>query len=217
MKNCFYPGRLLAFAVALATMSAAGGAAWAADIAGGAECLPFIHQAEDYYHMPQGLLEAIALTESGQAGKPYPWSLNVAGRPVFAPSYQAATRWLRSPDGRPRRDVAIGCMQIHMRFHLTSFGNPEWALLPRYNVWYAAQYLQSLHNTYGDWETAVAHYNASDPVAQRQYLCRVAGHLPDSGPRRAIAGCSARPSAPAKRRAIMTARRVGRLIVIGER
>ncbi|HIJ61464.1 MAG TPA: transglycosylase SLT domain-containing protein [Rhodospirillaceae bacterium] len=196
-------------------VTASAGMAAASD--GDTDCLTFIRQAEGYYRIPHGLLEAIALTESGQSGRPYPWSLNIAGQPVFAPSYEAAARRLRAADGSPRRDVAVGCMQIHMRFHLTQFGDPEWALLPRYNVWYAARYLDTLYRSFGNWETAVAHYNASDPPAQRRYLCQVASHLRVTAPESPLNACPAAPSATLRRRETMAARRIGSLIVIGER
>ena len=213
MKNL--PLRLLAVAAALAP-AIAGGPVRAAT-GNDNDCLPYIRQAEGFYRIPPGLLEAMALTESGQAGQPYPWTLNIAGRPVFAPTYEAAARQLRYHSGRPRRDVAIGCMQLHMRFHLAPFGDPEWALLPRYNVWYAARFLNSLHQTYGDWELAVAHYNASDPAAQRRYLCQVARHLRATAPQTSLTACRGGPPAASRRRDTMAARRIGRLIVIGNR
>ncbi|MTJ81585.1 MAG: lytic transglycosylase domain-containing protein [Telmatospirillum sp.] len=213
----------------------AGGPGWADG------CLPFIPAAERFYGLPPGLLLAIALTESGRNGSPYPWALNVGGQPVMAPSYQEAAALLRLPDGRPRRDVAVGCMQIHMTYHLESFNDPEWALHPKYNVWYAASFLDGLRRRYGNLSSAVAHYHASDPAAQRLYLCQVARHLAATAPGmvpQVMEDCQ-RPASPRlptgrtvaertaagriaagrgegdRRVAIMAARRVGRIIVIG--
>lgn len=194
-----------------------------------AGCLPFIAPAERYYRLPPGLLEAIALTESGQEGAPYPWALNIAGQAVIAPTYQAAASLLRATDGRPRRDVAIGCMQIHMQYHLDRFVEPEWALHPRYNVWYAALYLDQLRRQYGDMISAIAHYHGSAPAAQRDYLCRIAAHLASTGPATrealglntcgqvAVAGHGDSPAGAQRRArtALMAARRVGRIIVLG--
>jgi hypothetical protein len=140
-------------------------------------CRPFIAPAEIYYHLPAGLLAAMAVVESGRNGIPYPWALNIAGQPVMAVDYADAARLLRERDGSIRRDIAIGCLQIHMAYHLLPFGAPEWALHPRYNVWYAAQFLRRLGERYGNWTAAIAHYHASDPSAQTVYLCRVAGQL----------------------------------------
>jgi soluble lytic murein transglycosylase-like protein len=196
-------------------------------------CLPFIAPAEQYYHLPPGLLMAVALTESGQDGAPYPWALNIAGQTVIAPSYRAAADLLRTTDGSPRRDVAIGCMQIHMHYHLDRFIEPEWALHPRYNVWYAALYLDALRRQYGNMTSAIAHYHGSDPAAQRDYLCRVSAHLariaPTTRDALGLGTCAqvkivgrsvAPPGAPALSRrraaaALMAERRVGRIIVLG--
>lgn len=194
-------------------------------------CLPFIPAAEHHYRLPAGLLQAIALTESGQDGAPYPWALNIAGQPVIATSYQAAASYLRDADGTPRRDIAVGCMQIHMQYHLDRFIEPEWALHPRYNVWYAALYLDRLRRQYGDTISAIAHYHGSDPAAQRDYLCKVSAHLAKTAPEtRAALGLGsceraavqqgtaprATPSGDHRGTApLMAARHVGRIIVLG--
>ena len=213
------------FLVILATLPVCPGVAAVVDWAAG--CQPFLPQAERYYHLPAGLLQAIALTESGQDGEPYPWSLNIGGQAVAAPSYQAAARLLRDDQGRPRRDVAVGCMQIHMQYHLNRFVDPEWALHPRYNVWYAAEFLDRLRRRHGSMVAAVAHYHGSDPAAQAHYLCLVASHLgaqhstalPGACPAgRPIIGTPAPRHRSASRQAtLLAARRVGRIIVLGDR
>ncbi|PKU26305.1 transglycosylase SLT domain-containing protein [Telmatospirillum siberiense] len=224
----------LSAALLMAAACAAGLPARAAVVGWEEGCLPFIPPAERYYHLPPGLLQAIALTESGQEGAPYPWALNIAGQPVIAPSYQAAAGHLRDAEGRPRRDIAVGCMQIHMQYHLDRFIEPEWALHPRYNVWYAALYLDTLRRQYGDMASAIAHYHGSDPIAQRDYLCRVSAHLANTAPatreslglaiceRVAIherTGTNGLAVATSVRRRVtadmMAARRVGRIIVLG--
>lgn len=145
-------------------------------------CAAFLADAERQNRLPPGLLEAVALTESGQGGQPYPWALNIGGQPVMAASFQAAAALLRRADGRPRLDAAVGCMQIHMRYHLDTVETPEWVLEPRNNVWYAAGFLRQLFDQYGDWRLAVGHYNASDPVAQRIYVCQVTRSLQKVAP-----------------------------------
>lgn len=189
-------------------------------------CLPHIASAEQHYRLPGGLLYAVALTESGQDGTPYPWALNIGGRPVIPPSYATAAAQLRYADGEPRQDVAVGCMQIHMQYHLGNFGEPEWALHPNYNVWYAAAYLDQLHRRYGNWISAIAHYHGSDPAACERYLCRVEQHLREAGRTLGTAACGKPPipvqrshpgatTARANRSAIMAHRAVGRIIVLG--
>jgi hypothetical protein len=181
------------------------------------DCRSFIAPAERYYSLPPGLLGAMAMVESGMGGMPHPWALNLAGQAVMAPDYASAARLLRQPDGRVRRDVAIGCLQIHMGYHLAPFGDPEWALLPRYNVWYAALFLRQLGGRYGTWPAAVAHYHASDAAAERRYLCQVASQLQKSAPATRAAIGLALCGAPAPRLddPIMTARRRAGLQLLG--
>lgn len=145
-------------------------------------CTPYLAEAERHYQLPAGLLRAVAMTESGQSGQPYPWALNIAGQPVMAASFQDAAGLLRRADGRPRQDAAVGCMQIHLRYHLDAVETPEWVLQPRNNVWYAAGFLRQLHDQYGDWRVAVGHYNANDPAARRLYLCQVSRWLRQLSP-----------------------------------
>jgi hypothetical protein len=200
-------------------------------------CLPFIPAAEQFYNLPRGLLLAIAMTESGWHGTPYPWALNIAGEAVIAPSYGVAAGLLRLGNGQPRHDVAVGCMQIHMQYHLDRFVDPEWALHPRYNVWYAADFLSRLRSRYGTIPSAVAHYHASNPDAQRTYLLKVAANLAAVAPATAealsLAGASrtvVRRSEPRfrrdagkttrrwheqYRRHVQEARRIGHIIVLG--
>lgn len=170
---------VLVAAAALACGRAAHGAPM---VAGERGCSAYLAEAQAQYRLPPGLLEAIALTESGQDGRPYPWALNIGGQPVMAASFQAAAAMLRRADGRPRLDAAVGCMQIFMRYHLESVETPEWVLEPRNNVWYAAGFLRQLFDQYGDWRSAVGHYNASDPVAQRVYVCQVTRSLQKIAP-----------------------------------
>lgn len=137
-------------------------------------CTPYLIQAEQYYRMPSGLLRAIAQVESGgQFGYPWAWAINDNGTPRFPRSYGEATRHLRSSGGDIKKDVAVGCMQIYMRYHGDYFKAPEWALNPYYNVWYAANYLYRLRLKHGNWTEAVGRYHASDKTAQRNYICSV--------------------------------------------
>jgi soluble lytic murein transglycosylase-like protein len=210
----------------LLLMSLFGG--WSAAVARAADCLTPIAAAERHFHLPEGLLAAIALTESGQGGVPQPWALNIAGQAISAPSYQAAAALLRDARGTPRRDVAIGCMQIHMSYHLDRIGEPELALDPVVNVWYGAAYLDELYRRYGNWISAIGHYHASDAEAQSSYRCGVARRLlktaPDNGRADYFALCGA--AEPYRRLAIgrdrphwsarlMESRRIGKIIVLG--
>jgi soluble lytic murein transglycosylase-like protein len=139
------------------------------------ECLPYIPSAEQYYRMPRGLLYGISLVESGRNGLPHPWTLNVAGDPVYADSRAAITQKLHAGVRSAGYAIAVGCMQIYLRYHAQQFPSLDAVLDPELNVWYGAGYLYYLYRETGTWEQAVARYHASshNPLAQREYICRV--------------------------------------------
>lgn len=137
-----------------------------------ASCLPHLAAAERYYRMPRGLLFAVALTESGWQGRPHPWTLNVEGQPVYL-NGAADMRTALSAAARKTDRVAVGCMQIYLKYH----PHPDPLVLsdPRYNVWYGARFLDELHARHGNWSRAVARYHAGpqNVLAQRIYVCKV--------------------------------------------
>lgn len=137
-------------------------------------CTPYIQRAEKKYKIPRGLLQAIALVESGVNGRPWPWALNVGGEGIYPETYEAATKALRDKAGNVRKDVAVGCMQVYLAFHAHKFSAPEWLLHPEYNVAYAAQLLRKLYRTHHNWTSAVAYYHAAtNKRAQYDYVCAV--------------------------------------------
>jgi soluble lytic murein transglycosylase-like protein len=141
-------------------------------------CLTWTRAAEEINHIPPGLLVAISFVESNYDGLPWPWTLNIGGRPVYLATRQEAANLMRDREGRIRPDVAVGCMQILMAAHARLFVRPEDLLEPRLNVAYAGWYLASLHELYGSWTEAVAHYGAKAGAvrAQLEYICKVLGY-----------------------------------------
>ena len=90
--------------------------------------------------IPYTVLYAVALTESAKkirppaVYRPWPWTLNIAGRGYFFDSrmaaWQALTAWL----GTGRRSVDIGLMQVNWRYHKKRLGTPWQALDPYHNL-----------------------------------------------------------------------------------
>jgi len=134
-------------------------------------CLQYVRPAERYYKILPGLIEAISYVESGYGGAPWPWTLNIAGEPHYLATANEALRLMVDRHGRMRTDVAVGCMQLYMRYHGDVFQRPQDALNPRINVAYAAWYLRDLHDRWGSWTAAVAHYNGN--MHSNEYICRV--------------------------------------------
>lgn len=154
-----------ALAVALATAAAPAAAA--------PDCVRIAADAEGRFGIPGGILQAIALVESGIGGVAWPWTLNVSGRPVYLASAADAARAIDDAVREVGDDMAVGCMQVHLRWHGAAFPDLSRLVDPVTNVRYAAAFIVSLQRTHGSWVEAVRRYHASDERAQRTYLCRV--------------------------------------------
>ncbi|SMF66181.1 MULTISPECIES: lytic transglycosylase [unclassified Pseudomonas] len=115
-------------------------------------------------NVPSSVLFAIALQESGThlRGRllPWPWTLNIAGRPYRFATRQAACHALLQALARhdaKRIDVGLG--QTNLGFHGQRFSSPCEALDPYRNLAVTAALLQEHHATSGDWVSAAGRYH----------------------------------------------------------
>lgn len=141
--------------------------------AGAEDCRPLARAAEAEFGVPPGILQAIGLVESGMAGRAWPWTINAAGRPFYLRTRYDAVVAAEAAVRHFGDAVAVGCMQVYLRWHAENFSDVGQMLDPEHNVRYAAAYLVSLRREHGSWEAAVRHYHASKSAAQFDYLCRV--------------------------------------------
>jgi soluble lytic murein transglycosylase-like protein len=135
------------------------------------------------YHVPEGILYSVGLTETGRRGSLQPWSLNVEGKAHFAKSADDALVEFEEAKRQGATLIDLGCMQINHHFHGEQFGSVAEMLNPRKNVEYAAKFLAQLHAKHVTWTMAVARYHAgpnNDP-AQKIYVCRVISNLVATG------------------------------------
>ena len=133
--------------------------------------------------IPQSVLFAVALTESGkptgQAGalRPWPWTLNIAGRGYFFGSRQAAWQALTAYLKAGKRSIDVGLMQVNWRYHQDQLGTPWQALDPYHNLRVGAGILQSCYVTRQDWWASVGCYHApTDTHRANRYRRRVVSH-----------------------------------------
>jgi soluble lytic murein transglycosylase-like protein len=108
----------------------------------------------------------------------WPWTLNIDGQGQYPETRAEALRRMVDDSGEMHRAMAVGCMQIFVRYHGEHFRSPQHMLDPRTNVRYAARFLRDLYLRHGTWTEAVAHYHASpqNRYAQTRYVCRVLHH-----------------------------------------
>jgi hypothetical protein len=124
--------------------------------------------------MPATLLYAVALTESGkqvdprEGYRPWPWTLNVAGRGYYFTSRSAAwyalTGWLEAGE----RSIDIGLMQVSWRYHQHRLGTPWQALEPYHNLRVGAGILHDCYTKAGDWWASVGCYHAPSHVERAE-------------------------------------------------
>lgn len=136
-------------------------------------CTVNIAEAERVRGIPEGLLQAISITESGFNGQPYPWALNLGGRVVYASTLDAAKKILGDRRAKGRKNLYAGCMQLSVKYHGGAFVSLGDLLQPRGNVGYAAKYLASHFEDLGDWQAAIRRYHGGKPRQSEAYLCRV--------------------------------------------
>ena len=117
--------------------------------------------------IPASVLYAVALTESGKqvdqpdGYRPWPWTLNVAGRGYYFTSrldaWRALTGWLEAG----KRSIDIGLMQVNWRYHQDRLGTPWQALEPYHNLRVGAEILHDCYKKRaGDWWASVGCYHA---------------------------------------------------------
>ncbi len=176
MTGCPWTRPWIAAAVGVVALVAGEASAQSAVSAGGPalfQCTRHFRNSEAMYGIPRGILHAMSVVESGREGTPWPWALNVSGKPYYPATRSEALRLMRDEVGTLRADVAVGCMQIYTRWHADSFTIEEDILDPAINVTYAARFLRELYDRHGSWTEAVRRYHASNPEAQDTYLCQV--------------------------------------------
>ncbi len=135
------------------------------------------------HDIPHTVLYAVALAESatqidqGDLYRPWPWTLNVAGRGYFFDSrlaaWQSLTGWLREG----QRSIDIGLMQVNWRYHQKRLGTPWEALDPYHNLRVGAAILQECYETRQDWWSSVGCYHApANSNRADRYRRRVVSH-----------------------------------------
>ncbi|MGM0562572.1 MAG: hypothetical protein ACQETX_16085 [Pseudomonadota bacterium] len=144
-----------------------------------------LKKAEADHGLPDGLLLALAMVESGTnvAGQrhPWPWSLNSNGRGWRFASRADALAGLERLLLAGYASVDLGALQVNLYWHGEDVGEFAHGLDPERNARISARFLTELHRQFGSWEKAVRHYHSYNPVHQQRYLCRVSQELRDLG------------------------------------
>ena len=141
------------------------------------DCRVVIESAEKKYKIPNKLLSAISLTESGRTVNgnfvAWPWSVNVSGESFYFENKEKTENFLRKKLSENNKNIDIGCMQINYRYHNKSFKDLQSFVDPEQNIDWAANFLRNLFVRHNSWNMAISRYHSSNPKRMRSYLKKV--------------------------------------------
>lgn len=130
--------------------------------------------------VPVSVLKAISLTETGRDRggeiRPWPWTVNMEGTGVWFDTREAALSYVYEHFKRGARSFDVGCFQINYKWHHENFASIEEMFDPSSNARYAAQFLTSLHNESGNWETAAGAFHSRTPEYANRYKAKFAAY-----------------------------------------
>tara|TARA_Y100001936_G_scaffold253201_1_gene316467 strand:- start:6875 stop:7573 length:699 start_codon:yes stop_codon:yes gene_type:complete len=131
-------------------------------------CKSAVKQAERENRMPNMLLHAVSLAESGRwhrkerASIAWPWTVTAKGKGTFYRDRNTAIRAVKKLQKEGINNIDVGCMQINLRHHKSAFKSLEDAFSPAVNTEYAAKFLKNLRRRTGSWAHAVGRYHSSN-------------------------------------------------------
>lgn len=133
-----------------------------------AACLARARRAERIHDLPDGLLVAVALSESGL----HAHALNIGGHACFPASRDAARALLAAAPGRAA--VMAGCVQVNARVHARG---GDWPLDADRATGWAAGLLHRWHAETGSWGAALARWHGGSRAGTRRVICRMRAAL----------------------------------------
>ena len=142
-------------------------------------CATVITKYEQEYDLPQKILTAISLAESGRVDanddqlKAWPWAVMAERKGRYLPNKAAAIAEVRKLQKRGIKNIDVGCMQINLYYHPRAFASLNEAFTPDHNVAYAAQFLSDLYKQHRSWSQAVAYYHSGDQTYNYPYRQKV--------------------------------------------
>lgn len=150
-----------------------------------ARCYNAISRASQKMGVPQAVMLAISLTETGKkiGGKinPWPWTVNMEGAGVWFETREQALAYVNAEFQRGARSFDVGCFQINYKWHHQHFNSIEDMFDPDINATYAAKYLRDLYAETGSWAKAAGYYHSRTPEYAQRYTKRFASYLAKLG------------------------------------
>lgn len=129
--------------------------------------------------VPDGLLQAISLAESGRWSKAdkrvraWPWTVTSGGPGSYYATKAAALAEVRRLQAKGVENIDVGCMQVNMQYHGHEFIDVAHAMDPDINVAYAAKFLGQLRENAASWPEAAGYYHSMTPERTAYYRGKV--------------------------------------------
>jgi hypothetical protein len=165
---------MLTVPVASSLMTAAPAGAGLPDI-----CGAIADDAERAEGIPEGLVRAVALVESGRwlpedrRTQAWPWTVTAGPQTFYLPTKHEALRKVEELRANGRSNIDVGCMQVNLGYHGHAFASLDEALDPASNIAYGAKFLKHLRGATRSWARATARYHSSDPDRGQAYRDKV--------------------------------------------
>ncbi|MGH6919622.1 MAG: transglycosylase SLT domain-containing protein [Geminicoccaceae bacterium] len=143
------------------------------------DCGAIADRMERTEDIPPGLLQAVALAESGRLhpahgdSRAWPWTVRSGPDSFYLPSKELALSKVRELRAAGRSNIDVGCMQINLGHHSDAFASLEEAFDPVSNVAYGARFLRQLREETRSWAKATGRYHSADPDRGQAYRARV--------------------------------------------
>ena len=149
-----------------------------ADSSPAALCRAAISAAERSSGVPDRLMQAVGIVESGRPDErggvsAWPWTINVEGTGYVFNTKAEAIAAVNSNLAQGVRSIDVGCMQVNLMHHGTNFASLDQAFDPVANALYAARFLQQLLAQTGSWPRAAAGYHSMTPDIGADYARKV--------------------------------------------
>lgn len=132
-------------------------------------CIDAARAAAQATGVPERVLLAVTLVETGRDARPWPWTVNVGGEGHWFDTASEAEAHARSMLDRGLTNVDLGCFQLNLRWHSKGFASLADMLDPAANATYAAGFLAENFARTGDWAAAAAAYHSQTPEHAERY------------------------------------------------
>ncbi len=142
--------------------------------AGDWRCMDFVkfyNLLERKFGVPDGVLYAIAMTESNYKGWPWPWSLNTISKPYRFETRQEMYEAIKYLEGEGI-SFGVGPMQIEYSIHESRFDSLWQSTSPLQNVYAAITILLENYKRSKNWDKAVMNYHSYKEKYYKPYYGR---------------------------------------------